>query len=281
LAHIHVLKASSFGRFLISAYDLAQETDEERSAAHELIFECQSLGFEVMLDSGGYEAHWREDTSWSEPYYEETARRLRDTVSLGFDYPQPTDRDDEAAVRHAAHGSEIAARQGVASDVVPIIHSAENLEAVAVEVGRVTGSEWIAVPEKELGAGILERSARLASLRAVLDEKAPQSMRIHVLGAGSPLDVAVYSVSGADSFDGLEWSRCFIDPSTLRCHNAAYWELIDPGGWREGTDLGWFAGLALNNLIALREWMDSLESAFEEGRLVDLVTDQFPELRGR
>ena len=68
----------------------------------------------------------------------------------------------------------------------------------------------IAVPERELGDGILERSKSVRRIRRVLDNTGRYRL-IHILGTGNPYSILLLAAAGADLFDGLEWCRTVAD----------------------------------------------------------------------
>jgi hypothetical protein len=71
----------------------------------------------------------------------------------------------------------------------------------------------IAVPERELGDGLVQRVTTVARIRRELD-LIGWYCPLHLLGTGNPLSIAALSAAGADSFDGLEWCRTVVDYAT-------------------------------------------------------------------
>jgi hypothetical protein len=64
----------------------------------------------------------------------------------------------------------------------------------------------IAIPERELGDGLLGRVKTVKSIRTALDALG-RYYPLHLLGTGNPISMVALASAGADSFDGLEWCR--------------------------------------------------------------------------
>jgi len=64
----------------------------------------------------------------------------------------------------------------------------------------------IGFTEKELGTSLLERMANIAKVRQAL-AKSKMKQFIHIFGSLDPVSTPLYSMSGADIFDGLTWLR--------------------------------------------------------------------------
>ena len=49
---------------------------------------------------------------------------------------------------------------------------------------------------------------------------------VHVLGTGNPASIALLAAAGADTFDGLEWSRYVADGETKNLHHFQHYDLF-------------------------------------------------------
>ena len=77
----------------------------------------------------------------------------------------------------------------------------------------------IGMTEKELGRSMLDRMETIARLRLSLDEARIISP-IQIFGALDPLSACLYSVSGAEIFDGLTWLRfAYSEGKCVYSHN--------------------------------------------------------------
>jgi queuine/archaeosine tRNA-ribosyltransferase len=83
----------------------------------------------------------------------------------------------------------------------------------------------IAVAERELGDGLMERIRTVAKIRKALKEQGSNTL-LHILGTGNPITMAFLSLAGADFFDGLEWCRTSIDGEKWRLYNFQQWDMF-------------------------------------------------------
>jgi len=79
----------------------------------------------------------------------------------------------------------------------------------------------LGVTEKGLGAGPLDRMVTVARLRRALDE-ADIKIPIHIFGSLDPLSICLYTIAGAEIFDGLTWLRyAFAEDQCVYTHSHA------------------------------------------------------------
>jgi hypothetical protein len=81
----------------------------------------------------------------------------------------------------------------------------------------------IAIPERELGDGILARMKTVRAIRRALDSIGFYQP-LHLLGTGNPTSIAALAVSGGDCFDGLEWCRTVANYET---HSLSHFQHFD------------------------------------------------------
>lgn len=269
---VEILGALRAETFLVSAYDFVHSRSRDSSSMVRAVEKARSGGAIALLDSGNYESYWHRDASWTRAQFHEAAIAMPcDGV---FTY-------DEAFQGHA---HEIVARivEGVNRDrealtdlhLIPIVHVAGAESSKAVDILTAVALELsvslIAVPERELGDGITNRSYRIRAIQTAMQE-AGLDTRIHILGTGNPLSLLAYSVAGADSFDGLEWCHTVVDHLTgLLFHFQQYDFFRAQTPYGDGALPLSLAGRA-HNLTFLREWfrilregrkLGDLESAF-------------------
>ena len=162
--------------------------------------------------------------------------------------------------------------------ILPIVHCRkEVLHQVVYEVARRLRPIMIAVPERILGDGILQRIRTLGRIRdclGQLDYYCP----LHLLGTGNPLSMLLYVACGADSFDGLEWCQTTVDQTTALLYHFQQWDFF-----ASQTDLGKlndvpYAQRAIfHNLIFYRSWMTKIRSAVLTDTYSHLLTEYLPE----
>ena len=254
--HFTILKASGFGQALVSAADLHSLPHEEREFVREWCRDAADDGWVVMLDSGGYEAFWKE-WDWSQ----EELSAVSDVpvaLRLAMDARWQVGDEVQALIERALESCNALERHSGA--VVPVVRAPlPQLAEAVVGIVEAGYSPMIAVAERDLGWGILERCSSIGKLRKALDTVDPGCF-LHVLGAGNPHDILAYWISGADSFDGLEWCRATIEPGTLEMACLSRWQLIAPRSvvGAEAEELGYFHGMALSNLVELRQFASRL-----------------------
>jgi hypothetical protein len=204
---------------LVSAYDLRREGDKFAELCRE--FRKTSV---LLLDSGGYEhSHatrysgdgaptwtfddfrticglalydyvfsfdyfWREQNNAERPA--DFTTRLQDRIFAGHDFV-PADRLIPVLHLHA-HGND---NQRLSED--------EILSLVAA-IGSQCLSPFVAIPERELGDGLLNKYRLAKRICDVLTAQ-DREIGLHILGCGNLLSFAYFAVAGAKLVDGLEW----------------------------------------------------------------------------
>jgi hypothetical protein len=141
-------------------------------------------------------------------------------------------------------------------------------------------TKLIAVPERELGPGLISKAQLVRKIVSVLPTPAPA---LHVLGCGNLLSFAFLTAAGAQLFDGLEWYRtCFS--SDFHLHHFQQGELFDPpaddppnlsADWLLEQDLPYPHKLAVRNLKALQSYTNQLQISAEAKRIHDFVSSHF------
>lgn len=207
---------------LVSAYDV-------RAANAEFVDVCREFRKTsvLLLDSGGYEHdHIKRYAGDRAPTW--TFDDFKAVCSLGlhdfafsFDYFCRDESESESSSDFELRliGEIFNAHDFVVpTQLIPVVHLQSrngemrlNESQILSLVSRVASeckSPFVAIPERELGYGIVER--------AVLAKKICEAIKIanarvglHVLGCGNPLSFAFMCVAGAVMADGLEWCRTF------------------------------------------------------------------------
>ncbi len=113
----------------------------------------------------------------------------------------------------------------------------------------------LGVPESSLGPTLDLRLSAIRALRTELD-KLGDPKALHIFGASDPSCLTAYTLAGADIFDGLSWSRYWIDFETVSLRDKGLWSPT-PGadGYSvENHDIH----LAVHNIASMHKWMNSL-----------------------
>lgn len=241
--------------YLVSAYDFTRCGPEERETMRRELDEARANGASVLLDSGRYEAHWFRDRTWDHEAYASALREL--TVPLAFMLDDPRE-DGSAATLASKIRDRVLVDQAIREDalILPIAHgTSEQLPDLVGLVGEHLSPALIAVPERELGNGIVERAATVWRIRDALASSSPSSA-LHLLGTGNPISILVYAIAGADSFDGLEWCQTVVDPTSARLHHLQHFDFFSHLG-AFGDASGPFRARAYaHNLAFMSRWMD-------------------------
>lgn len=232
LTPIEAVKALRLFRaptMLISAYDLVPSRLEPQ-IIKELTRYRRQRGV-VLLDSGNYEASRLGDLTWSPCDLSEVLANVPHDMAFSFDVMQPSKSPARSATQ-ILRGLERDRRSSTAP-VMPIVHAPSRkagyelsmLPAVVSAVARSAQSPLIAVPERELGAGLVQRAKTVQEIRRSLDTL-PFYQPLHILGTGNPWSIAVLAAAGADSFDGLEWCRMAVDVVTMRLNHFQHFDFF-------------------------------------------------------
>jgi hypothetical protein len=278
LAYAQILKALSpiNGQFLISAYDMACANADTKASFRGLITEALAAGTTVLMDSGNYESYWKgAKASWDEGAFHSVLAEMPFSFAFGFDEQNPP-QDLDA---HVGLVVERWNRDQVAAGncaVIPIVHATPDvLPALCQRVVAATGVPMIAVPERRLGDGVFERAATVAQIRTALND-IHEYTALHLLGTGNPISIAIYSIFGADSFDGLEWCQTVVDHETSQLFHLSQADFFR-GQTHWGTeDLSFQARTLAHNLQFYQDWVSRLRVALRRGEAIDFCRHNFP-----
>ena len=212
---------------LLSAYDVWEKRkDKSFMKSLRTLRESESI---VFLDSGNYEASRKNDNmshtsnpdGWSNKKFQEVVKITNPDLVFSFDIPNPNPKyslEKLARIIINRYEKECKYFANNNSEICPIIHlpklakkdmgenAAEILTTVASEVEPV----MLAIPERELGDGLIARMETVLEIRKALNEIGTY-YPLHILGTGNPITMISLAVVGADTFDGLEWCRTVAD----------------------------------------------------------------------
>lgn len=200
------------GQFLVSAFDLAALADP--AAAAKSLQAARDAGAIALMDSGNYESFWKNARGqWQQPSFHQMLTEFPCEIAFGFDEQQPPTDASEHVALVVARWKEDQAAAG-SCQIVPIIHGdARDLPDLCHAVAAQTGVSMLAVAERRLGDGVIDRARSVLAIRNALNQL-DRYVAVHLLGTGNPISIALYSAMGADSFDGLEWCQTVVDHNT-------------------------------------------------------------------
>ena len=262
-------------QFLVSAFDLA-DLDKPQSAQQALA-SARQAGIVTLMDSGNYESFWKDaQANWKQADFHKILADFPCDLAFGFDEQQPPANTDDHVALIVERWQ---ADQAAAGDcqIIPIIHaSANELPALCTAVATKTGVTMLAVPERKLGNGVLERARAVKAIREALNEPG-RYVVLHLLGTGNPISIALYSVMGADSFDGLEWCQTVVDhESGLLYHLSQADFFAGQTAWGDDGKLSFQARTLAHNLEFFSDWMRRLRDAVSQDRLSEFCRSNLP-----
>ena len=276
LDYLKVLKSfvGLNNQFLISAYDLAAPQNVVETI--QIMTAMQKAGCIILMDSGNYESYWKEkQLNWRQSDFQRILNAYPCDLAFCFDEQHPPSTINE-------HIDLVTSKwrkdQEIASEntIIPIIHgSADNLPTLCAAIAMSTRTSILAVPERNLGEGIINRAHTIDKIRRKLD-KLDYYVILHLLGTGNPISIAIYSSMGADSFDGLEWCQTVVDHETALLYHFSQAEFFAEQTTWGLTDLSFQARTLAHNLEFYTDWMQRLHKALLDNDIIKFCGLNFP-----
>ena len=260
--------------FLISAYDISYSSDKELCEIRNALQSSADKGLTILLDSGNYESYWKQtQDQWTQERFHEVLAMRHQSFSFCFDEQAPPNNLDEH-IKIVIEGFE--KDQGNSDKpIIPIIHDTpEKLPEMCAAIAKHLGVNFISIPERRLGDGVFSRALTLRKIRQSLNDLG-RYVGIHLLGTGNPMSIAIYSIEGADSFDGLEWCQTVIDHDTgFLFHSTQYDFFSDQTTWNE-LEIPFQAKMLAHNIEFYSFWMRRLQTAMTENNEISFCNTNF------
>jgi hypothetical protein len=244
------------------------------------------------LDSGNYEASRKADESWSERKFMRAVAGVR--LDAAFSFDRPNGSVNERARIEAAITAQRRLAGAIGTNAIPIVHLPKRKsgqirhEAAPSMVARVAAdcsSRFVAIPERELGSGLVARAQNVWAARQALDSLAP-GIGLHLLGTGNPLSMAILATVGANSFDGLEWCRTAADDETMLLYHSQQFDFFAYQAARSDNPLvraaassgsaDYSVRVAVHNLAVMSTWIDTIRRAHRDRTLDRLLSSMLP-----
>lgn len=275
---------------LVSAYDTGPDAPKRLAQTLE---RGRKRGATILLDSGNYEKARRDDADWTLEKLKVALQITPHDLAFAFDKPNPKG-DVERVAAEAIKAARRTAKLTIAP-VIPIVHLPRLKEGgydsamagpVMRQVSQALQPPLIAIPERELGFGIFERTRTMVAIRAAL-RGLGRYQAVHVLGAGNPIVLALLSAAGADSFDGLEWCRYALDGEHAHLHHFQLFELFKyqadlaesavAASAAADPDVSYTTKAVMHNLDFYHNWLGKLRSALrDEKEFVAFLAELLP-----
>lgn len=257
--HVELLVAVNFPQFLISCFDVHKEKNNTR-----LISALKNSGEQnqvVLYDSGIYEVVWAKSKKWNRKKYLRTLRDNRISHAFALD-DYIVSKRSSITTEKLVNDIALTSNQ-IGNDIIsPIIHC-KNIDEyinVCVNTSKLIKPRLLAIPERELGFGIVEIARNIGLIRQALNTL-DEYQQLHILGTGNPLSMMIYAFMGADSFDGLDWCQTVVDYESATLHHTLHFDLYaHQGRWCNESDMSFLSRCFLHNLDFYTVWMEDVQN---------------------
>jgi len=271
IEYLRLLVDVNYPQFLVSAYDIFNTSVEQRRQFNTILQNAAEREQLILLDSGNYESYWRDDKSWNKTSFHSVLQREQCHLAFCFDR-QDEYCNIERIVDQVETSVVSTQSEALLASVVPIVHGEPDIlpEASLLLTQRLHPI-LLAIPERELGNGIISRAATLLRIRKTMDQTG-KYYPLHLLGTGNPLSILIYSMCGADTFDGLEWCQTAVDYSTGLLYHFHQREFFGKQTQFDSTPkLPYELATLAHNLLFYRQWMDKIQDSISNGTITDMA----------
>ena len=271
--YFNILIALQHPHFLVSAFDI-DKSFQRKEFIDGLQKNMSEDGSIILMDSGNYESYWMRDKSWEITSFNEILIENVSDLAFCYDNQAPPDDSKENAsqVAKSTNTSQSVAK---ATSVIPIIHcKKENLIDAVLELHNKLNFSMVSIPERILGDGLLERITTVTNLRKQLN-KLDNYTYIHLLGTGNPFSLLLFSLAGADSFDGLEWCQTVVNSKTAVLYHFQQRELIIDNCDFCHSEFDYTLKTLGHNLNFYNAWMKKIQDAIEANKATELLQEYF------
>jgi hypothetical protein len=289
---VAALDVFRFPTILISAYDLQERSGYDSSTFIKNLTKYKENGGYILLDSGNYEKCRKNDETWNENKLYKTISGIPHDFMFCFD-----EYDLEKDIDNIVEQIEVSVSKGrkyTGAPVLPIVHARKEEQGeyifstvpeLVLEVAKRQKHLLIAIPERELGDGLIARVKNIVKIREQLNNL-PHYQPIHILGTGDPIVIPLFIAAGADSFDGLEWCRKVVDRDEYRLHHFHHFDLFSYQAQfaesritREAlanSEIKFIAKVIFHNLDFYDEFIGKIREAAINGNIRGFITENFP-----
>lgn len=272
---LDILMQKNSKSFLFSAFDFYNEKNpEDRKKLKYVLETASSRGSVVFLDSGGYEAlQVRKD--WDIEQFFSVVEQLDLDAYFSYDTLADGDATIDDFVDRISEDSVRTMSTQNRGITIPVLHSfGFTWSEVIATVVRSMHPKMIAIPEDDLGRNLEDKVNKVKEIRSLLDGK-HSYIPLHILGVGKPIPILLYSLAGADTFDGLGWLTSLINPKDLSTTEIDYSNFFpldckcesclsksrNPRSWK-----------AMHNLDFLTNFTSEVRSSLAKGDIAGLLS---------
>jgi hypothetical protein len=275
LEYLIILTILKHPLFLISAYDLYYCNAKQLKVIKRLLEDAVNNKQIVLIDSGNYESYWKNDKTWSIERYREILKSIPHQIAFCYDVFKWN--IDLHEIINNIEGEVVKSQSFSHGTIVPVLHSTKKLiPKIIAKLADRLNPLFIAVPERELGDGILERANNVFKIRKELNKKS-QYYPLHLLGTGNPLSILIYSMCGADSFDGLEWCQTTVNYDTGLLYHFQQREFFKlDSKLKKISGLPYTQLTLTHNLEFYNKWMNKINKGFLNNNIMEIVDTYLP-----
>lgn len=271
--YFKILKTLNHPHFLVSAFDI-DKSFQRKEFIKELQINKNSNGPIILMDSGNYESYWTRNNSWNINSFNQILEHNLCDLAFCYDnqIPPKNPKDNASQI---AKSTKLSQKVTKTASIVPIIHcKKEHLIETVLELYNHIYFSMLSIPERILGDGLLERINTVTKLRKELN-KLDNYIYVHLLGTGNPFSLLLFSLSGADSFDGLEWCQTVVNSKTAMLYHFQQRELIIDGCNFCNSDFDYTLSTLGHNLTFYNSWMNIIRNSIYTNKSKDLLLKYF------
>ena len=291
---------------LVSAYDAWKDYDNNKKF-HSNIKKIRDSDSVLFLDSGNYEAYRKNDRhskkknpdGWHQKHFRNVAARLSPDLSFSFDSIDPKGEFDQIVDKISKnYRADDRALRERDFPLCPIIHLPSKYKGSLAECAAYIVSAvvneldplMLAIPERELGDGLIERVKTVRDIRKSLNTLG-KYYPLHLLGTGNPFSIIALAAAGADSFDGLEWCRTVADYESGCLFHFQHFDFFSQTRIHqiqdhriryliEHKDTPYSAKTLMYNIDFFNDWTRTMQNMIQSGQ-VEALLKQVPNIGSR
>lgn len=236
----------------------------------------------LFLDSGGYELQFSCDDNWTPLKYKQTIEEMHPTFFVGYDkipsYEKPSDTNSliyesiEFLKDYSTNGRVLLMHFSLMNN------PHKEIQSFVKTLQEFSGYfEILGIPEREMGANIIQRTQFVSCLRNELDKK-DILKPIHIFGCSDPTSLILLALSGADIFDGLGWIKYAFDTENLRIIESSQLPFFNCNciacknvNWYDISAEEYESRLLIHNLYAYDNFFFDLREAIISNEILEFI----------
>jgi queuine/archaeosine tRNA-ribosyltransferase len=266
--YLDIILKIAYPGFLISSYDIYNSDEKEKKKILNIVSESTDSETLTLLDSGHYEAFWYHDSEWKFQNLETILNEISVDFCFSFDVFWNSNKTEEQYVKETITSIAMTAGMQKSGTTIPLVHSDPNsFPDVVRKVVEGINPEVVGVPERELGSSIFERAVTIKRIRDELD-KTNRQIPLHLLGTGNPISILIYTLCGADIYDGLEWCQTVVDPKKGYLLHFTQRDLIECNcSACQIEDMAYNTQTIAHNLLFYKDFTKAIRISIKDGKI--------------